>query len=448
MPVLDRQAVAPAGPLPPSLQGLPPRSVPETAPTPLQQHYINLSRRRADLRGDRDHRARARGAARQPAGQAVRPDRRCRCSSSRPADATLRIWRSAWAWMPVDRGKGLFRSPGWPSALVGLVALIARRRSSWSSREAAAMTEDGEFERGPRRPLDRPRLRRRHARLAGRRPQLLLALRGAARVRRRRRRGPRPARVRHLRPHRLRQPAARGDDASRSPTTASSSCSGAASSPATARGRSPAGSSRSTRPSTRRAIRETLEETGLLVEPGEIIGLYTRLEAAVVTIAFEARIVGGTAAPTPEATRGRGRSRPTGDPVGRDRVQRRRSGRCATGSRSVIRSSRPRNDARDLLTGRPAASPGSAQVDEDVLGLGVEVERGHPELAADARHLVAAERRLGVDRAVRVDADDARPGAPSPPAAPCRCRGSRSSPTGRTASRWRGGAPPPRCRTG
>jgi ADP-ribose pyrophosphatase YjhB (NUDIX family) len=43
------------------------------------------------------------------------------------------------------------------------------------------------------------------------------------------------------------------------------------------------------------AIRETWEETG------DIIGLYTRLEAAVVTIAFEARIVGGTAAPTAEA---------------------------------------------------------------------------------------------------------------------------------------------------
>ncbi|MEP6638741.1 MAG: NUDIX hydrolase [Chloroflexota bacterium] len=50
------------------------------------------------------------------------------------------------------------------------------------------------------------------------------------------------------------------------------------------------------------AIRETWEETGLLVEPGEIVGLYTRLEASVVTIAFEARIVGGTAAPTLEAT--------------------------------------------------------------------------------------------------------------------------------------------------
>lgn len=49
------------------------------------------------------------------------------------------------------------------------------------------------------------------------------------------------------------------------------------------------------------AIRETWEETRLLVEPGELIGLYTRLEAAVVTIAFEARIVGGEATITPEA---------------------------------------------------------------------------------------------------------------------------------------------------
>jgi ADP-ribose pyrophosphatase YjhB (NUDIX family) len=50
------------------------------------------------------------------------------------------------------------------------------------------------------------------------------------------------------------------------------------------------------------AIRETWEETGLLVEPGEIVGLYTRLEASVVTIVFEASIIGGTARPTPEAT--------------------------------------------------------------------------------------------------------------------------------------------------
>jgi ADP-ribose pyrophosphatase YjhB (NUDIX family) len=49
------------------------------------------------------------------------------------------------------------------------------------------------------------------------------------------------------------------------------------------------------------AIRETWEETRLIVEPGDIIGLYTRLEAAVVTIVFEARIVAGEAQPTPEA---------------------------------------------------------------------------------------------------------------------------------------------------
>ncbi len=42
------------------------------------------------------------------------------------------------------------------------------------------------------------------------------------------------------------------------------------------------------------AIRETLEETGLLVELGEIVGLYSRPQAAIVVVAFEARIVGGT----------------------------------------------------------------------------------------------------------------------------------------------------------
>ena len=52
---------------------------------------------------------------------------------------------------------------------------------------------------------------------------------------------------------------------------------------------------------TEAARRETLEETGLIVEPGEIVGLYTRLEAAVVVVSFEARIVGGRAAPGIEA---------------------------------------------------------------------------------------------------------------------------------------------------
>ena len=55
MPVLDRQPVAVVGDaraaairaaeanLPPSLRGLPPRSVPETEPTPLQKHFVLLS---------------------------------------------------------------------------------------------------------------------------------------------------------------------------------------------------------------------------------------------------------------------------------------------------------------------------------------------------------------------------------------------------------------------
>lgn len=52
---------------------------------------------------------------------------------------------------------------------------------------------------------------------------------------------------------------------------------------------------------TEAAIRETNEETGLVVEPGEIVGLYSRLEAAVVVIAFEARVVGGAHRLNPEA---------------------------------------------------------------------------------------------------------------------------------------------------
>ncbi|MBP1705641.1 MAG: hypothetical protein H6Q36_1380 [Chloroflexi bacterium] len=49
------------------------------------------------------------------------------------------------------------------------------------------------------------------------------------------------------------------------------------------------------------AVRETLEETGVLVEPGHILGLYSRPEAAIVVVAFEARIVGGEPRPTAEA---------------------------------------------------------------------------------------------------------------------------------------------------
>ena len=56
-------------------------------------------------------------------------------------------------------------------------------------------------------------------------------------------------------------------------------------------------------------------------------------------------------------------------------------------------------DRRSPVRRRGREKPASGEVDEDVLGLRVQVEGAHPELAPDARHLVAAERRLGVDRA-------------------------------------------------
>ena len=49
------------------------------------------------------------------------------------------------------------------------------------------------------------------------------------------------------------------------------------------------------------AARETLEETGLVVEPTRVVGIYSRPQAAVVVICWEARIVGGEAKPTPES---------------------------------------------------------------------------------------------------------------------------------------------------
>src|SRR5688572_22803044 len=82
---------------------------------------------------------------------------------------------------------------------------------------------------------------------------------------------------------------------------------------------------------------------------------------------------------------------------------------ATTATRATAGRSSARRGARPAAPPtRPRAVNPSGDVDEDVLRLGVEVQGGHPELAADARHLVAAERRLGVDRAVRVDRDHAR----------------------------------------
>jgi ADP-ribose pyrophosphatase YjhB (NUDIX family) len=49
------------------------------------------------------------------------------------------------------------------------------------------------------------------------------------------------------------------------------------------------------------AVRETREETGLLVEPMRVVGLYSRIAAAVVVVAYEAIIVGGRMTATAEA---------------------------------------------------------------------------------------------------------------------------------------------------
>ncbi len=136
MPVLDRQAVVgaaavpsgvgarPASTLPPSLQGLPPRSVPETAPTPLQKHYVLLSVPVLIL-----------GAIAITALEIGTPlgsplIKLCVLIAApllvlTTADAVVRIWRSAWAWMPVDRTKGLFRLAWVATSVIGLAGLIA-----------------------------------------------------------------------------------------------------------------------------------------------------------------------------------------------------------------------------------------------------------------------------------------------------------------------------------
>lgn len=139
MPVLDRQAprpapraapgAAPGVParptgLPPSLQGLPPRSVPETAPTPLQQHYVNLSVV-ALIAGAVAITALNLGAS---LGSAL--VKLCVLVGApllllTTTDAALRIWRSARAWMPVDRGRALFRLAWFASALVFLAVIVA-----------------------------------------------------------------------------------------------------------------------------------------------------------------------------------------------------------------------------------------------------------------------------------------------------------------------------------
>jgi hypothetical protein len=129
MPVLDRQGVSSSRPpaiptLPPSLQGLPARSVPEAVPTPLQPYYINLS------------------VIVLICGAIAITALELGTSLSSPlvklcvlvaapllvvttVDAVIRIWRSALAWMPVNPTRGAFRLAWVAVSLVGLGGFVA-----------------------------------------------------------------------------------------------------------------------------------------------------------------------------------------------------------------------------------------------------------------------------------------------------------------------------------
>ena len=107
---------------------------------------------------------------------------------------------------------------------------------------------------------------------------------------------------------------------------------------------------------TEAAIRETLEETGLVVEPGEIVGLYSRLEAAVVVIAFEARVVGGEYRAQPRGARDPGVP-PRGDPVARHRVQDDPLGAPRLGPPPPARTSTPPSATGTSRRGRSRRSP-------------------------------------------------------------------------------------------
>jgi hypothetical protein len=114
MPVLDRQGI--------NADRVPDR-IPETAPTPLQKHYINLSAI-----------ALIAGAIAITAIEAGIPMssplvKLCALIGApilvlTTADAALRFWRSARAWLPVDRGRAMFRLLWVATALLGIGVVI------------------------------------------------------------------------------------------------------------------------------------------------------------------------------------------------------------------------------------------------------------------------------------------------------------------------------------
>ena len=114
MPVLDRQPIG---------HDRAPDRIPETQPTPLQKHYINLSAI-ALLAGAIAITALETGAP------ITSPIVKLCVLIAAPifvvttADAALKFYRSAWAWMPVDVGRGLFRMTWVATALLGIGVAI------------------------------------------------------------------------------------------------------------------------------------------------------------------------------------------------------------------------------------------------------------------------------------------------------------------------------------
>jgi hypothetical protein len=110
MPALDRQGIN---------AGRPIDRVPETKPTPLQKHYINLSAV-ALVAG-------ALGITALEAGSTLSSPIVKFCALiaipifiATTADAGLKFWRSAKAWLPIDRGRALFRLTWVAAALMGI----------------------------------------------------------------------------------------------------------------------------------------------------------------------------------------------------------------------------------------------------------------------------------------------------------------------------------------
>jgi hypothetical protein len=102
-----------------------PDRIPESKPTPLQRYYINLSAI-ALVAG-------ALGITAVEAGTPISSPIVKLCTLvavpifvATTADAALRFYRSAWAWMAINPGRGLFRLSWVLAALLGIgVALGA-----------------------------------------------------------------------------------------------------------------------------------------------------------------------------------------------------------------------------------------------------------------------------------------------------------------------------------